>query len=293
MTQSGEAASGIRHLPRVVAIGGGVLYPPIFRETSKADLNRDALRRLAGFLDEPGSQTYDGNVRARDGLMHDVVYYKATYSGPEDRVCGVIGTIVTSRVTEKTASGYVRANYALGASITGNIGVRYVHTDQVSSGTLIVGNEPKAASFPKTFNNWLPSFNLRAELSPTLVARLAASRVLTRPNVTQSSPQISVSTDAATGSGGNPELLPFVATQFDGSLEWYFSRKGSLTGAVFYKAMDDYITQQNVNVEIPGRGIIQLSTQVNGGDAKVYGAEAAYNQVFTFLLPNHSISAER
>jgi TonB-dependent receptor len=186
-------------------------------------------------------------------------------------------------VTEKTASGYVRADYALGTSITGNIGVRYVHTDQVASGTLTIGTAPTPASFPKTFNNWLPSFNLRAELSPTLVARLAASRVLTRPNVTQSAPQISVSTDAPTGSGGNPELVPFLATQFDGSLEWYFNRKGSLTAALFYKAMDNYITAQNINVEIPGRGTILLSTQVNGGDAKVYGAEAAYNQVFTFL----------
>ncbi|WBY09823.1 TonB-dependent receptor [Sphingomonas sp. 7/4-4] len=186
-------------------------------------------------------------------------------------------------VTEKTVSGYVRADYALGTSITGNIGVRYVHTDQVASGTLTIGTAPTPASFPKTFNNWLPSFNLRAELSPTLVARLAASRVLTRPNVTQSAPQISVSTDAPTGSGGNPELVPFLATQFDGSLEWYFNRKGSLTAALFYKAMDNYITAQNINVEIPGRGTILLSTQVNGGDAKVYGAEAAYNQVFTFL----------
>jgi TonB-dependent receptor len=186
-------------------------------------------------------------------------------------------------VTEKTASGYVRADYVLGSSITGNVGVRYVHTDQVASGTLTLGTTPTPASFPKTFNNWLPSFNLRAELSPTLVARLAASRVLTRPNVTQSAPQISVSTDAPTGSGGNPELVPFLATQFDGSLEWYFNRKGSLTAALFYKAMDNYITAQNINVEIPGRGTILLSTQVNGGNAKVYGAEAAYNQVFTFL----------
>lgn len=189
-------------------------------------------------------------------------------------------------VTEKTASAYLRADYAfpLGSiDVTGNIGVRYVHTDQVASGTLTIGTAPTPASFPKTFNNWLPSFNLRAELSPTLVARLAASRVLTRPNMTQSAPQISVSTDAPTGSGGNPELVPFLATQFDGSLEWYFNRKGSLTAALFYKAMDNYITQQNINVEIPGRGTILLSTQVNGGDAKVYGAEAAYNQVFTFL----------
>jgi TonB-dependent receptor len=189
-------------------------------------------------------------------------------------------------VREKTASGYVRADYAFSlgtVDVTGNVGVRYVHTDQVSSGTLTIGTAPTPASFPKTFNNWLPSFNLRAELSPTLVGRLAASRVLTRPNVTQSSPQISVSTDTATASGGNPDLVPFLATQFDGSLEWYFNPRGSLTGAVFYKKMDDYITAQNIFVEIPGRGQILLSTQVNGGDAKVYGVEAAYNQVFTFL----------
>ncbi len=189
-------------------------------------------------------------------------------------------------VSEETAAAYVRADYAfpLGSiDVTGNVGLRYVHTDQVASGTLTIGTAPTPASFPKTFNNWLPSFNLRAEFTPELIGRLAASRVLTRPNVTQSAPQISVSTDAATGSGGNPELVPFLATQFDASLEWYFDRAASLTGAVFYKKMDDYITAQNINVEIPGRGTILLSTQVNGGDAKVYGVEAAYNQVFTFL----------
>ncbi|MCI4592112.1 TonB-dependent receptor [Sphingobium sp. BYY-5] len=189
-------------------------------------------------------------------------------------------------VTEKVFGGYVRADYGfqLGSvDITGNVGVRYVHTDQVASGTLTLGTTPTPASFPKTFNNWLPSFNLRAELTPNLVGRLAASRVLTRPNMTQTAPQISVSTDAPTASGGNPDLKPFLATQFDGSLEWYFRPNATLTGAVFYKKMDDYITAQNVNIDIPGRGTVLLSTQVNGGDAKVYGVEAAYNQVFDFL----------
>jgi len=189
-------------------------------------------------------------------------------------------------VTEKIWGAYARADYAFDAGdvpVTGNIGIRYVHTDQVASGTLTTGSVATPASFPKTFNNWLPSFNLRAELTRDLIGRLAASRVLTRPNVTDSAPRITVSTDAATASGGNPQLVPFLATQFDGSLEWYFNRAGSLTGAVFYKAMDDYITQQNVNIDIPGRGTVLLSTQVNGGNAKVYGVEAAYNQVFTFL----------
>jgi TonB-dependent receptor len=189
-------------------------------------------------------------------------------------------------VTEKVAGGYVRADYGFllgNVDVTGNLGVRYVHTDQVASGTLTLGSTPTPASFPQTFNNWLPSFNLRAELTRNLVGRLAASRVLTRPNMTQSAPQISVSTDAPTASGGNPALKPFLATQFDGSLEWYFQPTASLTGALFYKKMDDYITAQNINTEIPGRGTVLLSTQVNGGAAKVYGVEAAYNQVFTFL----------
>lgn len=190
-------------------------------------------------------------------------------------------------VSEKTWSAYARADYAfsLGAiPITGNIGARYVHTDQVASGTLTTGSTPTPVSYPKTFKDVLPSFNLRAELTHDLIGRLAASRVLTRPNVTDSAPRISVSTDAPTASGGNPELVPFLATQFDGSLEWYFNRSGSLTGAVFYKAMDNYITQQNVYITVPSKTVpVLLSTQVNGGDAKVYGIEAAYYQIFTFL----------
>jgi iron complex outermembrane recepter protein len=189
-------------------------------------------------------------------------------------------------VEEDIVAGYVRADYGFdlgGVGVTGNLGVRFVHTDQIASGTLTLGTTPTPASFPQTFNNWLPSFNLRAELTPSLIGRLAASRVLTRPNMTQTAPQISVSTDAPTASGGNPDLQPFLATQMDASLEWYFGPAASLTGAVFWKKMDDYITQQNVNIDIPGRGTVLLSTQVNGGDAKVYGVEAAYSQVFDFL----------
>lgn len=189
-------------------------------------------------------------------------------------------------VSEKIAAAYVRADYQFDAGsvpVTGNLGVRYVHTDQVASGTLTSGNVATPVSYPKTFNNVLPSFNLRADLSQKLVGRLAASRVLTRPNVTDTAPRITVSTDAPTASGGNPQLVPFLATQFDGSLEWYFAPSGMLSGAVFYKAMDDYITQSNTEINIPGRGTVRLSSSVNGGNAKVYGAEAAYSQVFTFL----------
>lgn len=38
-----------------VALGGGSLYPPIFREASKAGLNKDAVQRMVRFLSRPGS----------------------------------------------------------------------------------------------------------------------------------------------------------------------------------------------------------------------------------------------
>lgn len=36
-------------------VGGGAMYPPIFREREKAGWNRDALERLTGFLAQPGT----------------------------------------------------------------------------------------------------------------------------------------------------------------------------------------------------------------------------------------------
>ena len=36
-------------------VGGGAMYPPIFREREKAGWNRDALERLVGFLGQPGT----------------------------------------------------------------------------------------------------------------------------------------------------------------------------------------------------------------------------------------------
>ncbi|MGN5374419.1 TonB-dependent receptor [Sphingomonas hankookensis] len=197
------------------------------------------------------------------------------------------------RVGLRIYTGYLRGDFGTGP-LTGNVGVRYVHTDQQSSGTINIGTaaapRAQAVSYPLAFDDVLPSLNLRGELSHNLVARFGASRVMTRPNVIDNAPRITLANDSPTGTGGNPQLKPFLATQFDTSLEWYFSRHGQLAGAVFYKAMDDYITAQSQTIFVPGRNDasgaplpITLSTQVNGGSAKVYGAEFSYSQVFSFL----------
>jgi 1-acyl-sn-glycerol-3-phosphate acyltransferase len=38
-----------------LVVGGGTLYPPIFRDATRAELNKDALRRIVQFLGKPGA----------------------------------------------------------------------------------------------------------------------------------------------------------------------------------------------------------------------------------------------
>jgi TonB-dependent receptor len=189
-------------------------------------------------------------------------------------------------VDQKIHSAYVRGDFKFdvgGLPVSGNLGVRYAKTKQLASGTLTSGSTPVPVGYLKEYSNWLPSLNVKVELRDDLIARFAASRVVNRPNVTDSAPRISVSRDSPTASGGNPDLNPFLADQYDASLEWYPAPTTAVTGAIFVKKMDDYITAQNTTIQVPGRGDILLSTSVNGGDAEIKGFEAAYNQQLSFL----------
>jgi hypothetical protein len=64
------------------------------------------------------------------------------------------------RTTEKIASVYARADYTFevgGVAITGNIGARYVHTDQVASGNLRSGSTTTPVSFPRRSTTCCPA----------------------------------------------------------------------------------------------------------------------------------------
>lgn len=191
-------------------------------------------------------------------------------------------------VDEEIFSGYALGEFGfdLGSvPITGNAGVRYARTKQLASGTVDTAGVLSPVAYPKTYDDWLPSMNVRAQLTDMLVARAAASRTVTRPNLVDVAPRFTVSRDANAASGGNPNLDPYRASQVDFALEWYFAEQGALTGAVFYKKLDSFITATNVVLQnVPGKvGDVILSTQANGGKASLKGIELSYNQVFSFL----------
>lgn len=98
------------------------------------------------------------------------------------------------------------------------------------------------------------------------------------------------------GEGGNPFLKPMESVQYDFSLEWYFSNYGQLSGAVFHKNLSNYFSPGVITREFTNgfSGVTQpvaVTSQRNGGDAKLDGVEIIYNQFFNGILDGFGFQA--
>jgi outer membrane receptor protein involved in Fe transport len=93
-----------------------------------------------------------------------------------------------SQILEKITSGYFMVSFDSGSDwsipIRGDIGVRYVKTDQTAVGHIPVV-APAGAPYPtvgqrnqvdRSYNDTLPSLNVVFELTPDLLARFSASK---------------------------------------------------------------------------------------------------------------------
>jgi TonB-dependent receptor len=147
-----------------------------------------------------------------------------------------------------------------------------------------------------TYTDTLPSLNVRFKLTDTLQWRLAAAKAISRPSFSQMVAFTTLSFNfngyvpqpggVATGSGGNPNLKPVHANQYDMSLEWYFAPTGSLSGAVFYKDISDYIFIGHTaeTYTVGGQtATFDVTAQTNGNKGKVQGFELAYQQFYDSL----------
>jgi TonB-dependent receptor len=179
-------------------------------------------------------------------------------------------------VEEDTTGAFTQFDFRfddLKMPISGNIGVRYVETDTLSSGYNRVVQPMGVVTFPPgeaegNYDETLPSLNLKVGLIPdVLVARLAAGKVLARPAPSQLAIRLSRDVVGLTGSRGNPDLLPFLATNYDLGLEWYFSDTDFASIAVFRKDISrfiQFVTQGEVN---PNDGLTyQINRPVNSND---------------------------
>ncbi|MBD8548725.1 TonB-dependent receptor [Sphingomonas sp. CFBP 8760] len=199
-------------------------------------------------------------------------------------------------VKEKTWAGYVQADIDSMVGdmpLTGNIGVRVVRTSERSSSTAIDGQGAVATATPfsvkNSFTDWLPNLNLTLKLNPEMQVRVGASKALARAPLDSLNAGFGVFTSGGTPSatGGNPNLEPFRAKQFDLTWEWYFDRDSALTVSGFYKDLDTYIFNSvtpYVVTDAGGNQITGTFTQPrNGQGGKVKGVEVLFQKALTFL----------
>ena len=185
---------------------------------------------------------------------------------------------------EKTSGGYAAMDFGSDGAvpISGNLGVRVVQTREAVSGSQAVDGVISPLNKRSSYWNVLPSFNVQFNLTDKLQARLAASKTVTRPDFSQLSPSLTLTTFFHTGSAGNPDLKPMKADGYDGSLGWYFNKGGYLFGDVFYKKVTGFISY-NTDVEQFYGQAYQISRPVNSDHGTLRGVEVAYQQFFDFL----------
>ncbi|HEX8621173.1 MAG TPA: TonB-dependent receptor [Allosphingosinicella sp.] len=273
----------------------------------------EALIRLAGgaletpipsqFLKEPTNLGYLGlgpmvSYDPRDLLAAGSIYSLVTNTSNPDVV------VKAYTLEEKLLTGYVQADIRaeLGSStLTGNIGVQAIHTDQSSVGNVISGGVLSPQEDGAKFWDILPSLNLSLRTKNDWVFRLALAREIQRPRPDNMRIAISYGFNVAegiiTGSGGNPQLRPIRANAVDFNIEKYFGRSGYVALQLFYKDIDTFIHPDPRDAPFDYTGfplsaadearvttrIGRLTRPINSRGGKMYGAEAAATLPFEVI----------
>ena len=270
--------------------------------------------------------TVNGNFIRSIPKMDPVAYINALDAVVPGLAAGLQAVPVEARsgtIAEEVTALYGQLNFDLQLGqvpVTGNFGLRYVTTDQTSTGsggnlvalrpsltaqdTEFVFDNEGTASFSNDYDDVLPSLNVRVKLRDDLLMRFDASQVITRPTLSNLLPSITAMDQGymrESISRGNPELSQFEATQFGASLEWYFDDTGALFGSVFFKDLTNRVFNAQVQRTYPdadsgidpavylsggaiGQPIQVLVSQPhNTGDEEILGFEIGVQKTFDDL----------
>ena len=161
------------------------------------------------------------------------------------------------KLDEQKSAMYLQADFD-GEGWSANFGVRYVHTEEnVTANVAVDATTPGAITtsafgpylpteFKNSYNDWLPSGNVKFNIQDDLLLRLAASKTMTLADYSALAGPISLGPppnpgELGSGSGSNPDLKPVRSNNFDSSLEWYFAPRSLLAASLFYMDLTSYI----------------------------------------------------
>lgn len=212
-------------------------------------------------------------------------------------------------VKEKTEAVYAMAKLGNDRNWRGNIGVRAVRTDddaiqyapdttdQAEIKTPYGGYDQVVT--PRKYWDILPSANLTYNFTDKLLLRAAAAKVMSRPGYAQLAGAVSLNDANHTGTaGGNPNLKPYRAWQFNLAAEYYYAPQALLSVNLFDLDIKSYITSKTFtatyyDVILKQNVPFQLNGPVNGGGGTNKGVEVSWQQPLKWgfgLIANYTYS---
>jgi TonB-dependent receptor len=173
-------------------------------------------------------------------------------------------------VQEETTAIYGQLTWEgeIGAMpVTMVAGVRYEQTDVLSTSlvavpteirwtsdndfTRIVGAQVQPISGEGSYDNVLPAFDFSIQPTNDVKLRASWSRTLARPDfgnlfaasTVNAPPRPTAIGGVATGTSGNPNLLPLLSDNLDFSAEWYFAPSSYVSVGFFDKRVRNFVGQ--------------------------------------------------
>ena len=237
--------------------------------------------------------------------------------------CGYNGTITMAEspssvqeVKETTFAAYLNLLFSTKIAdmpLKANVGLRDEQTNVVSTGegelpVFLQVQQSDHTAYLTTFgpltpergtNKYrylLPNIDLNLQVSDDLKVRFDASRTLSRPPLSDLTPDFNYSSGPRigqlTGSSGTPTLLPFLSDNIDLGAEYYYNKNSYVSADVFVKDVTNFINNnsftQTINApekDVNGNQTSATSTwtisdNTNSGSAEVTGLELAWQHVF-------------
>jgi TonB-dependent receptor len=181
-----------------------------------------------------------------------------------------------AKVKEETIAGYAMADFEFDivVPVFVNLGGRYLRTDihsegfhQIQNPNGSTGLTPAPVSSEGSYEKFLPSLNVHAELTDSLILRGAASQTLIRPALTDLAYKRTASIGNFRYTDGNPGLKPTYADQWEVGVEKYLGDGGILAASYFWKKI---------------KGVVQSRLTGVVPDVTVYNANGTVNGVYDF-----------
>ena len=303
-----KASRDFGNLYNNVAVPGTATTPPIFFEDQRIPLTSlpgaEVRATLPGFTynNLQPNKTYAASTR--DSIRDNLPALRQFFRVPAGRPNFNPGD--NFRANEKSYSAYAQLKYGFdlgGIAVDGVAGLRAVKTTTNINSFGFVNNMLTPISRSNDYIDYLPNVSARIGLTDKLQLRLAYTQTRTRPSFFDLRPNLSIGqpVDPASlpagdpcrdtanantedcirrlstpANGGNPNLKPLTSDNYDASLEYYFSRTGSFTAAIFRHDAEGFVATVDNYYTDPQFGRLRAFQPVNLGKTRLQGAEVTF-----------------